>query len=359
MKSDKKGTSLFRKTSLVTLVAVYFLILVGGIVRSTGAGMGCPDWPKCFGTWIPPTSEAQLSDTYKHDFVEYRKNKNQKFAAYLDILGFKEKAAQVRNDQSILDESVFNVTKTWTEYVNRLIGSLVGLLIILNFIASIKYFKQDKIIFILSLLLVFLVIFQGWIGSVVVSTNLIPWMVTVHMLLALLIVAILIYLVYRARSESLTVASLPKKGLLNALLILSGLLIITQITFGTQVREAIDDVAYSLQYMNRDAWVGLAGTSFIIHRSFSIILLLSQLAIVFIIYRNSLSQIALPFLSGLVLALMILEAASGIIMAYFGIPPSAQPMHLLIALVIFGLQFLMILMLNKTASDVIFKPEIV
>jgi cytochrome c oxidase assembly protein subunit 15 len=359
MKSDENGTYLFKKTSLVTLVAVYFLILVGGIVRSTGAGMGCPDWPKCFGTWIPPTSEAQLSDTYKQDFVEYRKNKNQKFAAYLDILGFKEKADQVRNDQSILDESTFNVAKTWTEYINRLIGSLVGLLIILNFIASIKYFKRDKIIFILSLLLVFLVIFQGWIGSVVVSTNLIPWMVTVHMLLALLIVAILIYLVYRARSGSFAVANLPKKGLLNALLILSGLLIITQIAFGTQVREAIDDVAHSLQYMNRDVWIGLAGTSFIIHRSFSIILLLSQLAIVFIMYRNSLSQIALPFLSGLVLALMILEAASGIIMAYFGIPPSTRPMHLLIALLIFGLQFLMILMLNKTATGVIFKPEIV
>jgi cytochrome c oxidase assembly protein subunit 15 len=342
---------------MITLIAVYFLILVGGIVRSTGAGMGCPDWPKCFGTWIPPTSETQLSDTYKQDFVEYRIKKNQQFADYLDALGFESKADQVRNDKSIFAESEFNAAKTWTEYVNRLIGTIVGLLIIINLIASLKYRKRDTRIFILSFLLLVLVIFQGWIGSIVVSTNLLPWMVTFHMLLALLMVVVLIYLAYRVRADRFNISSQPKRRLLNILLIISGFLILLQIIFGTQVRETIDGIALSLRFMERETWIGLAGTSFIIHRSFSILLLAGQLVIVYIAYRNHLTQAGISALSGLVLALMVLEAVSGIIMAYFGIPPFVQPVHLLMALAIFGMQFLMILILNKTDISIVLNPE--
>lgn len=358
MTAEKDHNILFRRTSKVTLIAVYLLILVGGIVRSTGSGMGCPDWPKCFGMWIPPTDEAQLADTYKQDFVEYRKNKNLKFASYLDVMGFKKKAQQVRNDKSILTETEFNVSKTWTEYINRLTGAIIGLLIIINFMASWKFIKKEKAIYIWSLLLVVIVIFQGWIGSVVVSTNLLPWMVTIHMLLAMLIVAILIYLVYKVRPAPKQNMRIPRKQLLNVLMIISGILITSQILLGTQVREAIDEVALSLNFESRDTWIEMTGIPFIIHRSLSILLVLSQIGVFYILNRNGLLKTGLSNYTGMILGVIILEVVLGVIMSYFGIPPFAQPLHLLFAVVIFGLQFLAILILNGKNYQIDYKTQI-
>jgi cytochrome c oxidase assembly protein subunit 15 len=242
--------------------------------------------------------------------------------------------------------------------VNRLIGAIIGLLIIVNFIASFRYIGKDRPVFILSLLLVFLVIFQGWIGSVVVSTNLLPWMVSVHMLLAILIVAILIFLVFRVRSSGYSKVQMIKKPLFNLLLILSGILIIIQIFFGTQVREAIDAVAVSLNFENRDTWIGLAGLSFVIHRSFTIVILLSQLAILYMLYKNRGKVNGIANYANIIFGLMVMEAIVGIVMAYFSIPPFAQPMHLLFAVAIFGLQFFMILLVNKPETKFNFKTQV-
>ncbi len=334
---------LFRRFSAVTIIAVYLLILVGGIVRSTGSGMGCPDWPKCFGSWVPPTEVSQLPEDYKEIYSQQRAEKNVRFANYLTALGFNELADQVKNDPSILEEEDFNATKTWTEYVNRLIGAIIGILIFGTFVFSLRYRKVDKTIVVLSFIAFVLVGFQGWIGSVVVSTNLLQWMITVHMLLAILIVLLLIYVHYRSK-RSIVEVELQNRNRIQWVVIVCLALSVIQIVLGTQVREAIDLVAKELA---RSEWIKNLGIEFLIHRSYSILLLGIHLYLVFLLIRKEQVSEPLRWPTLLLISIILIEILSGVIMAYFGVPAFVQPIHLLLGTLIVGVQYYLLLLIRN------------
>ena len=352
---ENKSHKGFKRLSLATLVAVYFLILVGGIVRSTGSGMGCPDWPKCFGSWVPPTKVTQLPDDYKNYYANYRHEKNVRFARYLNWLGMEEKADRVVNDTSILQEADFNVYKTWTEYVNRLVGVVIGLLIFATMLGSLSYWKEDRVVTFIAILNFFTVGFQGWIGSIVVSTNLMPWMITFHMIIALFIVLLLIYLNFRIRKNELQIAGgiSTKKLIVLSIACLGALG--AQIVLGTQVREAIDVVAAELSFALRETWIGKTGISFIVHRSFSIVLLLLHIGLLHMVMKNKHHSSLMKNLGKYVIALLVIEIISGIVMAYFSIPPFVQPIHLLLSTVSFGVLYYLYLIIvnskNKVATS--------
>jgi len=334
----------FYRLALSTLVAVYLLILVGGIVRSTGSGMGCPDWPKCFGQWVPPTSVEELPENYKEVYSNSRHEKNIRFAKYLSALGFKKTAEQILTDESIRVEADFNAVKTWIEYINRLIGAVIGLLIFAVFVYSFRFWKTHRNWTILAFITFILVGFQGWIGSIVVSTNLTPWTITIHMFLALVIVGLLIYLVHQARvsvSKSWNVAGITP-WIVGCLVV-----VLIQILLGTQVREALDQVATRLT--DRGEWIEALGISFIIHRSFSWIVLVLHVGLFWKLMK---SEHGKGF--ALILFLLILGTIlTGTGMAYFAVPPFLQPVHLLLATVTFGFQFLLILQVNTKHKPVL------
>lgn len=102
----------FQKLSVAALVSVLLLMFVGAIVRVTGSGMGCPDWPTCWGCLIPPTSVDQV------DFDK------------LPIEKFQRKAERMGRDPvSISAETLrseFNPRHVWTEFTNRLFSLPVG-----------------------------------------------------------------------------------------------------------------------------------------------------------------------------------------------------------------------------------------
>jgi cytochrome c oxidase assembly protein subunit 15 len=300
----------FRFVGIATIAAVYFLILVGGIVRATGAGMGCPDWPKCFGRWVPPTHESQLPANYQ-EIYSHR--------GYAD--------------------TTFNVVKTWTEYVNRLVGVFIGFLIFLTLIFSFAYVRRDPWVPLLSLASFVLVGFQGWLGAVVVASNLAPVKITLHMVVALVLVALLIYTVARSQRDRLAAIETKPHSAFPALLVAVLLLSLAQVILGTQVREHVDEIAVAAGESNRAAWMGSLGMSFYVHRSFSIVLLAANVAVAFTIWKKGgVSRIVSRCAAWLV-GIVVIEIASGAAMYYFAIPPVLQPIHLLLASLMFGLQF--------------------
>jgi len=293
----------FRRIGTITVIAVYFLILLGAIVRASGAGMGCPDWPTCFGQWIPPTDESQLPPNYHEIYAD---------------LGYAD--------------TDFNPVKTWTEYLNRLTGVATGILIILTFWRAIPLRKPNPAVFHAALAALLLVMFQGWLGAVVVSSNLHPLMITAHMLLALGIVALLIYALARSQKDAFVQIHLQALGrrhrwLLRLILAMT----LLQIILGAQVREAVDTIARTYGYTHRELWSAELPWVFYLHRAFALVLLCTNLAVVWQFVRI-LPQDHLLFRLNLTLGLLVLLAlATGISMEQLGIPPSSQRKRLAMA----------------------------
>lgn len=310
---------LFRKLGILTIITIYLLVLAGGIVRSTGSGMGCPDWPKCFGMLIPPTDVSQLPHNYQEIYAE-----------------------------KLHGEVEFNATKTWIEYANRLLGAFTGIVVFATFIASIfYYFKKDRVIVYLSFLGVILIGANGVLGKYVVDSFLKPGVVTLHMLLAVLVVFVLLYAIARAWSEVISVETISQKSTLNLVLVLTLVLSTSQVLLGTQVREAIDRVvANPLFGYNRNTWIEQMGLPFLIHRSYSLIILALHVYLIWLLKKNIQREgLTYKFMVAL-LAIVIIEIISGIIMAYFGVPAYIQPIHLTLAILSLGIQFVVYLLIN-------------
>jgi cytochrome c oxidase assembly protein subunit 15 len=320
---DTQAAARFRRLGTLTIFAVYFVILVGGIVRASGAGMGCPDWPTCFGQWVPPTDESQLPVNY-HEIYAAR--------------GY--------------ESTAFNPVKTWTEYTNRLVGVTIGFLIFLTAWSSRVYLKADKAIFYLALSVFVLVGFQGWLGSAVVASNLKPLMITLHMLLALFIVALLIYAIARSQKSLLHAVDshwlTPRFGLV--LKIAMGMTLL-QVAMGTQVREAVDYIAHEHSYIDRQYWRDSFPIIFYVHRSFSSIILFTNLWLAWKIYQQADKHSLLLRTAYVLMGLIVTAILAGVSLDRLGFPALAQPVHLLMANLIFGAQFFIFICLNYSSNN--------
>ena len=346
---DQKKEKRFIRYNFYTIVFLFLVILAGGVVRSSGSGMGCPDWPKCFDHYIPPTDISQLPADYQERYVAQRLAKNNKFANMLDKMGYTDLAEKVRHDESIKVPEAFNVAKTYTEYVNRLVGAITGIFVLLTCCGSFVYIKSHSRIFWLSLVNLFFLAFQAWFGSIVVSTNLLAWTITIHMIVAVFILAIAIYTYHYARSlRDQQVLSLKSNKLLKIVLLAALMLSFAQIVIGTELRETIDAIADSNPQLERGEWLSYTGEIYLNHKLLALAVIASTVLVYVLVRRYHHGNLQLRY-GRYGLILVGLQYIFGVILNFFGMPPAVQAMHMVMATLMFGAQFYLFLML-KTAS---------
>lgn len=343
----------FIRINKISIFVLFLVIAAGGTVRSTGSGMGCPDWPKCFNRVIPPTDVSQLPDGYQEHYVEGRVEKNERFAKLIEKLGYTTLAEQIRQDESIRVHEEFNAAKTWTEYINRLAGVTAGFFMLFTAFFSLKYWKKKKSITIWSVLNLIVVVIQAWLGSIVVSTNLTPWVITVHMLLALVIVCIAIQTYYWA--TTLRDRTVLQKGFQSARWLAVGalVLLVIQVIFGTDVREIIDHLKQ--QPIDRSDWIEAIGMPYHIHRVLAYLTLALSIALFYRVRQASQSAGRQLRYAKVILVLVVLQMISGIVLARYSVPAFAQTFHLVVASLIVGAQYYLLLLLNppKTGQTLV------
>ncbi|MDX1638577.1 MAG: COX15/CtaA family protein [Balneolaceae bacterium] len=294
------------------MAATIFLIFVGGLVRAAGAGLGCPDWPKCFGMWIPPTDIADLPPEFA--------------------------------------PSQFNVFKTWTEYINRLIGAVIGLLITATFLLSLKYRKTQPEICYSSAAAFVLVFVQAWLGGQVVISGLSEWLITLHMVLAMIIMTLMLYASFKSTSSrfQIRIDQSTRRWLLwsgGVLLLLT----MVQLVLGTQVREAVDLIKNSAEPPPRDFWLQQVGVLDEIHRSFSWTLFLAGGAVLYFSFWKAESAL-IQKLGIAVFALILFQILIGIGLYYLGMPPAYQVFHLVGVAFLICSEVLLLLLVRKSDS---------
>ena len=298
--------SSFQKLALWTTGTTYFLIFVGGLVRVSGAGLGCPDWPRCFGSWIPPGSAAELPP------------------------GF--------------DPSQFNMTLMWTEYLNRVLGVVVGVLIFATLISAFRHHRQTPRILWPTLAAFLLVGFQGWLGGVVVQHELAAWIVRIHLIVALVIVSLLLYAtVYAFFATAVTprVHTQTRAPLAWASLALIAITL-GQVTLGAQVRGGVDDAM--IHGTPRAQALTSVGVYDEWHREAALAVLAVTLAVCLLVRARHAQERPLVLTSYVMAGLVVTQILIGASMAYVGLTPWAQVAHLTASSLILGAETVLFLL---------------
>ena len=332
----------FKMSVKISLILVYLVIAAGSIVRMTGSGMGCPDWPKCFGYWIPPTERTQLDWKPGH---QYTKGQVIILNEELRVANGNFESSKIFSDRNWgfytqHDYAIFDPYETWVEYLNRLLGVVAGLAVLIMTILSFWKWKKNISHTFISVLILLGMGFQAWLGKTVVDSNLAPYRVSLHMGMALLIVLGLVFLLFSNQKKAI---SIPRNITLKVLAWFAVLLTLFQIGLGTQVRQFVD-----LQMDEPPGqWLDPAPIKFYVHRTFSLVVLGVHL-ILFWILRKMKRNVKV---FNQILGLIGLEIFSGILMFYFDFPFSSQPLHLIIAALLFGAQSFFILQITSNRKS--------
>lgn len=287
----------FQRLAITTTALTYLLIAVGGLVRASGAGLGCPDWPRCFGSWIPPMSAAALPPEF--------------------------------------DAAQFNPTLMWTEYLNRLLGMSIGIAIFATTVSAWRRHRREPRILWPIVVALLLTGYQGWLGGRVVAHELAPWIVTVHMVVALVIVQLLLWATVESLVAARASTSSPAPALTNFgwAAWAATVLLLVQVGVGTQVRGAVDD---RLPRLPRGEVLASVGAIDAHHRELAAVVMLAVVGLWVWAWMGQASHAPLRHAASATLAAGIIQIVAGMALATFALPPAAQVTHLTVSSLLLG-----------------------
>jgi len=329
------SSRLFIRIAKLALFFTYLIVLAGGFVRMTGSGMGCPDWPKCFGLLIPPFSENEITWSAGQEYISSQMliHNDKLWIAKKNFISTSSFDKDNWKPFEKHNYAKFNVFHTWAEYVNRCIGAIAGLFVIALFVYSV-FNKLSFYQIFGSLILLILFGVQAWIGGEVVFSVLDPFKITIHMFVALIIVSILFVLIHMAdKSIDKNIPTINNN--FNKLIILTLLFSIVQIYFGTQVREFVDSLP-----SDKSIWIFEINNSHInIHQLVAVFVFILNIYLCVYLAGKFDSFKEIPREVVYIFSTILILVISGIIMLNFNFPGFAQLVHLFSAFVLFGAQF--------------------
>ena len=348
---QKDPKSLYRWLKL-SLFFTYSLIFIGGLVRVSGSGMGCPDWPTCFGKLIPPTSIEQITWNPESDYeVGDMIIKND--TLWVSNFNFTSMATFGPENwypYGKHDYATFNVSHTWTEYLNRLFGVTTGLIITITLVVAFLFRVSYPSVFIASFLSFLLTGFEGWLGAKVVESHLESFVITLHMLFALIIVSLQMFAVMKLKLHSHSnIHEFYDKKLPLLLKILWSACIV-EILLGTHMREGIETLLRAFPGQSNDFLMSTLGAFKYIHTGLGIILV-SMTAIVWNkVMMNSKPSSEVIVFTKVLVAIFVFQIMLGELMVFGEFSPSFRLLHMWGASISISVIMGLFMIINKQVS---------
>ena len=197
----RPGYSFFQKLNWVLVFMTFDLIVFGAFTRLTDSGLGCPDWPGCYGASNP-----------------------------FHALG------EIQQAETAMPTGPVTVIKAWIEMIHRYLAMTVGALILVQVgVAFSKLKSLGKFPLFCSLGLLLLVCIQGAFGAWTVTLKLQPIIVTIHLMLALFLLACLTAYAQQTWEQSSSVHTLRIRPLPAQLLLIAFVVLTIQIFLGAWV----------------------------------------------------------------------------------------------------------------------------
>ncbi|MDB4745467.1 COX15/CtaA family protein, partial [bacterium] len=225
-----------QRLALLSLSLLILLILAGATVRVTGSGLGCPDWPTCWGQLIPPTNLDQV------DFDE------------LDVERFQRSAKRFgRDPNEVTVESLkkdFNPTHVWIEFVNRLLALPTLLAVFLLMVVALRSKTATPRVRKLAVGAFVVTILNALFGIVVVASGLNTGVVTVHMALAFLLLFFLVYIVWGGGVRKAEIPGASRRAVMVLLVV-----VMLEWFMGSQIREMTDELQREYGTASRPEWI--------------------------------------------------------------------------------------------------------